>query len=494
MTEERGERVADAAMCALRGCTFGYAGAAVRALRDVDAHARRGEFVVLAGRSGCGKTTVTRLLNGLAPVHVAGALEGEARTAGLVAGRADIGAYARVVGSVFQNPKTQYFQACSTDELAFACENAGVACDEIRARIARAARRFRIEDLLDRTIAELSGGQQQRLAVAAATMLDPDVLVLDEPTSNLDADAMHALHDMLAALKRDGVTVVVAEHRLAWCADLVDRYIVLDDGACVGDYDAQTFRALPAQRLRQWGLRALDVGGASAQVRRKIEETRTRRMAAMGDADGTPVLSVRGLRVGYRARSLFGWKRTPTFAREEPDLDFHAGRIVGLVGRNGAGKSTFARTICGLQRALGGTIAVDGRTATRDELSRAAGMVMQDVHYQLFSDSVRGELMLDGGRARCDTILDDLGLLDDADRHPMSLSGGERQRLAIGTALIANKRFIVLDEPTSGLDHGNMMRVGALLRSLADRGVAVIVITHDDELAAQWCDELVEFT
>lgn len=486
-------------MCMLCACTFTYALADTAAVRDVGLQAARGEFVVLAGRSGCGKTTLTRLLNGLAPGHVAGTLAGEARTAGLAAGQASVGDYARVVGSVFQNPKTQYFQGNSTDELAFACENAGMPSGEIRARIARAARRFGIEALLDRSIIELSGGQQQRLAVAAATMLDPAVLVLDEPTGNLDADAMRALHDMLARLKKDGVTIVAAEHRLAWCADLADRYVVLESGAVVGDYDAQSFLQLPAERLRSWGLRALDMGGARARVREKIDESRRR---SAGPRAGAPVLRTRGLRVGYRRPSLFGAK-TPDFARDVPDLEFHAGRIVGLMGRNGAGKSTFARTVCGLQRPLGGAVELDGKAANGKALTRAAAMVMQDVHYQLFADSVRGELMLDATgagdadpqrlRMRCDMILGELGLLDVADRHPMNLSGGQRQRLAIGTALMADKRFVVLDEPTSGLDLHHMMRVGALLRALADRGVAVIVITHDDELAATWCDELVMF-
>lgn len=176
------------------------------------------------------------------------------------------------------------------------------------------------------------------------------------------------------------------------------------------------------------------------------------------------------------------------------------------MGRNGAGKSTFARTICGLRRPLGGVIELDGKAADGRALSRAAAMVMQDVHYQLFADSVRGEMMLDalaaGGadperlrelRTRCDAILDELGLLEVADRHPMNLSGGQRQRLAIGAALMAHKRFVVLDEPTSGLDLHHMMQVGAQLRALADRGAAVIVVTHDDELAATWCDELVMF-
>lgn len=214
------------ALCEVRDCTFAYSGEGT-ALRNVTLHVRAGELVMLVGPSGCGKTTATRLINGLAPGHFTGTLTGHACTGGLEAGRAPLESYARVVGSVFQNPKTQYFHARSTDELAFPYENAGMPAPQIRERVRQVAARFGIADLLDRAIVNLSGGQQQRLAVASAAVLEPAVMVLDEPTSNLDTASMARLHGMIAALKADGVAIVIAEHRLAWCADLVDRYLSL---------------------------------------------------------------------------------------------------------------------------------------------------------------------------------------------------------------------------------------------------------------------------
>ncbi|MEE1295483.1 MAG: ATP-binding cassette domain-containing protein, partial [Bifidobacterium sp.] len=213
-----------------------------------------------------------------------------------------------------------------------------------------------------------------------------------------------------------------------------------------------------------------------------------------------PVIASRDLVVGYAKRGLLR-RHADGFTRAVDDLEVRAGRIVGLMGRNGAGKSTLVRTLCGLAKPRAGSLALDGAAVRPRDLQRAAAMVMQDVHYQLFADSVRGELMmaaasaddeaaLADARTRCEEILRDLDLLELADRHPMSLSGGQ-QRLAIAVALMADKRFVVLDEPTSGLDHAHMMQVGRLLRRLADRGVAVLVVTHDDELAAQWCDDII---
>ena len=490
--------------CALDGCSFRYASdesadgveRGVHAIDHVSLQARAGEVVMLVGRSGCGKTTVTRLLNGLAPEYFRGSLHGEARVGGLHAGVAAVEDYATEVGSVFQNPKTQYFHANSTDELAFPCENAGMEPSEIRRRIRERLRAFDVEHLHDRNIVDCSGGQQQQLAVVAATMLDPGVLVLDEPTSNLDAEAMERLRNMVKRLKRDGIAIVIAEHRLAWVADLADRYVVFDAGRVVGEYTAEHFHALPESQRRAWGLRALELSGPRGQVER---------IAQRAEPSGEkPVIATRGLKVGYERRRLFG-RTKRGFVREVGDVNLFAGQIVGLIGRNGAGKSTFVKTVCGLVEPVAGEILVDGRAAKPGRLSALCAMVMQDVNYQLFASSVREEMLLEAMqhvrtaedaqrvRERADGILRQLGLLDFAERHPMTLSGGQKQRLAIGVALMGEKRVVVLDEPTSGLDRHHMLQVGALMRDLADRGVCVLVVTHDDELAAEVCDRIVRF-
>ncbi|OXM99645.1 ABC transporter ATP-binding protein [Bifidobacterium vansinderenii] len=470
------------------------------ALNDVSLRVSPGECVVLCGRSGCGKTSYTRLANGLIPTFFAGELTGAHHTAGIPAG-SPVDAFTPIVGSVFQNPKTQYFNADTTSELAFPCENMGMPADEIRRRLAETVRRFGIEPLLNRSVFRLSGGQKQRLAVAAATMLHPPIMVLDEPTGNLDARSIDELHGMIARLKESGTTVVIAEHRLAWCRDLADRFVVFEHGRVIGDYTARDFLVLSPETIMSMGLRALDMRPYRAVVEAKRHDVTVRNAA---DDETGPMLRTRMLRIGYgRRRGMIdpigrGRPKRGEFLRDVPDLTLRAGRITALMGANGTGKSTLVRTLCGLLRPIGGAILWDGKPVRAAALTRRAFLVMQDVNYQLFADSVREELMLGLDendseiRRRCDRLLRDLDLETLADRHPMSLSGGEKQRTAIASALMCGKELIVLDEPTSGLDRFHMRQVGLLLQRLKRAGRIVVVVTHDEELAADWCDDVID--
>lgn len=428
--------------------SFTYQGSTAPALQDVTLDIQPGECVLLCGRSGCGKTTFSRLLNGLAPAFYPGQLTGSCTVEGLLAGTADIEQYVPLVGSVFQNPKTQYFNVDTTAELAFPCENSGMEPAAIRQRV-------------------------QQVAFAAACMLGPKLLVLDEPTSNLDAGAIVQLHDMIAAMKRAGVTIVLAEHRLAWVQDVADRYFFFEAGRLAAVWTAAEFAALPETALQASGLRARELAPYRAKLQAKTSLPST----------GAPVLEVRGVTLGYH-------KKQPV--RTLPDLRFSAGEIVGLMGHNGIGKSTLARTLCGLMEPLAGQILWDGHAASAKQRLHKSFLVMQDVNYQLFSDSVREEILLGAAHPeQADAVMQALGLEALADRHPMSLSGGQKQRVVVAAAMLSDKQLILLDEPTSGLDKGNMEQVGRLLQQLKARGRTLVVITHDEELAADWCDRIV---
>ena len=319
-------------MIEAENASFTYQSAPSPALQDVTLTVQPGECVVLCGRSGCGKTTFIHLLNGLSPEFYPGTLTGRCTAAGLAAGEAAIEAYVPQVGSVFQNPKTQYFNVDTTAELAFPCENAGMEPQAIRRRVDEVVEQFQLGPLMDRSVFKLSGGEKQRVAFAAACMLGPRLLVLDEPTSNLDAAAIAQLHDMIAVMKRQGVTVVLAEHRLAWITDLADRYFFFAAGRLAAQWSAAEFAALPADTLAGYGLRARTLDDCRAGIRAKQSAR----------CPGTPVLTLEGVTLGCD-------KKHPL--RTLPDMSFAAGEIVGLMGRNGIGKSTMARTLCEIGRA-----------------------------------------------------------------------------------------------------------------------------------------------
>lgn len=457
-------------MITLKNSSFTYQNAQEKALKDVSLWIKPGECVVLCGKSGCGKTTAARLLNGLIPSFFDGELTGECTTFGLKSGEAVIEDYVPVVGSVFQNPKTQYFNIDTTAELAFPCENMGMESAKIQSRVKNCARENGVEALLDRSIFQLSGGEKQKIAFAAASILGPKLLVLDEPTSNLDYRAIRELRELIIKQKAQGTTIVIAEHRLAWLADVADRFCYFENGALKGAWSSEEFRNLPKEQLQKMGLRPLKL-----DVYREAAREKAKKPAP----DGTPVVRADHLSVGYG-------KKSPVYEIE--DFSICRGEIVGLMGHNGVGKSTFAKTLCGLLKPVAGTIA----PAKEKQRLKQCFMVMQDVNYQLFSDSVREEVLLGAGKPElCDEVLEALGLTGLADRHPMSLSGGQKQRVAIASALLSGKELIILDEPTSGLDYYHMTQVAELLNRLKESGAAVLVITHDEELAAGWCDRVV---
>lgn len=454
--------------------SFTYQGMNKPAIENVSMEIMEGQCVLLCGKSGCGKTTMTRVLNGLVPEFFKGELSGSCFVDGLKCGNAAVEDFVPVVGSVFQNPKTQYFNTDTTAELAFPCENAGLPPEEISARIQERADRYGLSKLLDRSIFRLSGGEKQKIAFGAATMLSPKLLVLDEPTSNLDAAAIAALHDMLEDMKKSGMTIVLAEHRLAWVADLVDRYYFFEDGRLCESYSLKEFLQLSDDELEQRGLRSVQLEPYKEKIEVKCNKSI--------DNTSANELSVKNVVIGYN-------KKKPVYTVK--DLKLKSGEIVGIMGHNGIGKSTLIKTITGLIKPLSGCILWNGEKQNTRSMKKRSFLVMQDVNYQLFSDSVHNEVMLDTeDEDRCDEVLERLGLTPYAQMHPMSLSGGQKQRTAIASAMVSSKELIVMDEPTSGLDRYHMQQVGGLIQELKNQGKMVVVITHDEELAAGWCDRI----
>lgn len=438
-------------------------------VRDIDLNIEDGQFVVLCGESGCGKTTVTRLINGLIPHYYEGKMTGEVWVNGAKVSEQPLYDTAAVVGSVFQNPRSQFFNVDTTSEITFGCENLGQPEKDIRERLAKTVRDFRLEKLMDRNIFHLSGGEKQKIACAGVSIMELDVLVMDEPSSNLDAASILDLRKILAFWKSQGKTIIVSEHRLYYLRGLADRFIYLADGQVSHDYSAAEFEQLTEQQRSDMGLRTFALERLLPPVLPQQAKT---------------ALALRNFH--------FAYKNEPE-TLHIMDCEIPTNRIVGIIGNNGAGKSTFSRCFCGLEKRCGEIVWNGKKYRPKDRLNTCY-MVMQEVNHQLFTESVLDEVLIsmeEANQKRAEEILSRLDLLDFKDRHPMSLSGGQKQRVAIASVIASKCSILFFDEPTSGLDYRHMKEVANVLRQVRDAGITVYVITHDLELILDCCTDII---
>lgn len=499
-SDREGAGAAEAARVASGGGSGAHARGAA-SVSGVNLVVRPGECVVLTGPSGCGKTTLTRMVNGLIPALYVGEATGEVLVQGVSMDAWEMDDLSCAVGSVFQNPRSQFFNLDTTSEVAFGCENMGVPQGEMHARVAATVRELSIERLMERDIRALSGGEKQLVAVASVHAMEPSVFVLDEPTAALDVDAMKRLRDVLARLKAAGKAILVAEHRLWWLAGVADRIALMEDGRITCDLPAAEFAAMPAAERARRGLRAWDIAEVEPAAKDSEDrggvEARTSLEASCAEEPEHPLLEVRGLEARYGRRGAAVVRNC--------EFSAQAGRAVALVGRNGAGKTTLARCLAGLHAESAGEVRLSGRALGPRERAGRVYLAMQESGYQLFSDTAAGELRLalearerregealpeEEAAALVDRTLADFALGDFRERHPLSLSGGQRQRLAIAAGALQGARVMVLDEPTSGLDLANMRRVAAQIERLKARGTCLVIVTHDFEFACATCDEL----
>lgn len=446
-------------------------------LTDFSLNVKPGEFVVLTGKSGCGKTTVTRLINSLIPNFFDADLRGEVLVGGLDIKTASIREIARRVGSVFQDPRSQFFTLQVLSELAFPSENYGIEPPIMQQQIQKAVQDFNLGGLLTRSLFALSSGEKQKVAVASVYALKPQIYVFDEPSANLDNGGAAQLLAVLKTLQAQGHTIVIAEHRLGYLQGLVDRVILMEGGQAAEQFSGDDFFAQPPLWLRKRGLRRL----AGPDRRPAVKEQVSRAAAAK-----TPFLEA--------VNVFFGYKKG-TVVLNGISLCAHRGEVIGIMGANGTGKSTLLRVLMGLEKAARGQILIDGVPSGRRARRRQSFYVMQDVDYQLFAPSVREELLLGGGAsaatvAKAEAYLRFFQLEGDKTAHPAALSGGQKQRLAIAVACMRNAGLLFLDEPTSGLDGENMEKVSRMIRRLAGEGRCVVVITHDAEFAAATFDQI----
>ena len=470
-------------MIEIENVTYTYPEAAAPALKEVSLSVADGECVLLCGKSGCGKSSVIRLINGMIPNFYEGELTGSVLHDGRLVSELPLYAIAEKTGTVFQNPRTQFYTVNTTSEIAFGCENLGMPRERIVERVQRTVEDLEIEDLMDRSIFELSGGEKQIVAFASVYAMRPSVYVLDEPSANLDMSAVERLRRILALLKRQGATIVIAEHRLFYLRDLFDRAVCMEDGRVRAEYTQSELAAFDAAERERMGLRFLSL--AEAPVRASNSDVTAAVRAGAVPGERLVLSRLEGFRGKQRVLCV-------------EDETFEAGRIHAVVGPNGAGKSTFAAALCATLKKAPADCSLDGERLSARRRLKLSYLVMQEVGHQIFSDSVETEVTLgsreadEAARARkLEHVLDDLDLSGLEQRHPMMLSGGQKQRVIIASACFSGKRVLLFDEPTSGLDYAHMLQTARILRRLRDAGAFIFVITHDYELIAEVCDEVV---
>ncbi len=472
--------------------THSYKGAGEESLTGVSLSIHEGETVLLCGASGSGKTSVIRLINGLIPHYYKGDISGKVLVGERDISTTEIADLAGTVGTVFQNPRSQFFSVDTDGEIVFGPENIGLDPAEIVKRKEMIVGQMNIGKLLGRSLFELSGGEKQMIACASVAALLPNIILLDEPSSNLDMEAIRKLRNIIEIWKAQGKTIIISEHRLWYLKDLADRVIYMEAGKIAGKWTGEEFRSLPENEIRALKLRPTVIEEHFTKAFAGEDEECTDDLPEFPDG-----IKLRDFYFSYEHKPYILKKRKFTESDGEmlslciPGLSLPKGKVIAVIGKNGTGKSTFLRCLCGLENDCTGVIVSDGKEYGGKHRIGLSYMVMQDVNHQLFTDSVESEVLLsmkEKDESRCHEILDSLGLLGYKDTHPMALSGGQKQRVAIASAVAAGAEILLFDEPTSGLDFAHMEKVGMLLKLLASSGSTVLVSTHDPELIEECCD------
>jgi energy-coupling factor transporter ATP-binding protein EcfA2 len=464
------------------GLTVHYGNTAV--LRDLSFTVKEGEYLLISGPTGCGKSTLALTLCGLVPRARPARVSGRVMVAGLDVRQQSPHALASTIGIVFQNPATQLFNGVVEDEAAFAPRNLGLSEPEVDERTTLALESVGIAHLRRRAIRTLSAGEKQRLAIASVLSLKPRVLVLDEPTANLDWQGVEMLVSTLARLQGklpagEGLTVLVIEHRLPAFCRQAGRMLVLQDGALAAD-------GIPAdvlaerERVIDLGLRFPRHGGA-AGLKRFVPP------GICPPRHGKePLVTLQGVGAGYHGREVLG----------EISCSFYPGEFTALVGANGAGKSTLANVLAGLVKPRRGKV-VWARSLRRLAPGRRVGFLFQNAFDQLIMDTVAEEaafaprnLNLDADKCSA-AALAATGLTGLGHRAPTSLSAGQQQSSALAAVLAAEPALLILDEPTRGQDWLQLSRLMAYLRALTRRGMSVLLITHDDKLICRFAERII---
>lgn len=449
----------------------------------VEGHIETGKFIVLCGCSGCGKSTLIRCINHLIPEFYEGKLTGVCMIDGNDISGMGIGEVGKLAASVFQDPRSQFFTVNSSSEAAFGLENFGLSQEKMVERVDEGFKKFQLEYLKDRAVFELSSGERQLIAILSAWALDTDIIVMDEPTANLDQRAIAKLSDMLSELKAEGKTIIVSEHRLYYLAGLADEYWYMDSGELVKCYSRDEMLLLTDNELADMGLRMPVLRDISL---RSIDSDEDNNKEGLQGAIEHKLICEN---VAFRYR---GAKKN---ILKSADIEVKTGEVVAIAGPNGNGKTTFGKVLCGIYKASSGKIYFDGVVKKAKELQNDSIFIMQEAEFQFFTNSVWNELKYGKKlnpflETEMERMLKLSGLWELRNRHPFTLSGGQMQKLVLMLAYFSKKPVIVLDEPTAGLDGRSLKTCIKIINSMKKDKI-VLIITHDIELIAGVCTRCV---
>ena len=494
--------------------TFRYAGTEKPALQSVNLNIVEGEFVLITGPSGCGKSSLCRCLNGLIPHYYGGDITGliEVNRHNVI--ECSTKDMASVVGMVFQDPENQFVSTEVEREVAFGLENLGFPRDVMVKRVEESFDTLGISDLRNKQVNELSGGEKQKVAIASVLAMHPSILVLDEPTSELDPKGAEEVLSIVQRLNDElGMTVILIEHRLDRVIHLVDRVIVMDKGRIAADDNPR--KVLGNGRVGEAGIGVPPIVKLVQSLRDRdieipelpltVKEGRRLLSGVFKNVDGSeaPVEpKSRGNPIVEIEKASYAYPHGPT-ALKDIRINIGEGEMVAIMGRNASGKTTLVKHINGLLKPDKGRVKVGGidtKSTTVSELSKQVGFIFQNPNDHIFADAVGDEIAFIlrnrglGGEEiahRVDETLSLFGLTEYKHRYPRSLSGGERQRVALASVVVAKPRVLILDEPTRGMEYRLKSELMSFLHGYCQEGNAVVLVTHDVETVAEYADRVI---
>ena len=529
-------------MIEIQELTFKYNGAKKNALEKISLEIEKGGFVGIIGESGAGKTTLCNCINGLIPHHYRGDFYGSVKVDGKDTFEIDAGKLALKVGSVFQDIESQITGYFVEDEILFGLENFGIPADEIESRITSSLETMGISELRHKEISSLSGGQKQKVVIAAILAIEPEILVLDEPTGELDPASSVQIFQMLKKLNEEkGITIVVAEQKIMLLCEFVKKLIVLEHGTCV--HYGEIRSTLTHQRemeeagincprvltltgkmvdqgLAPAGMKAedricLNAEEAAEFVKKVLPAGLDSRVKPENDkrADVSSLTEFasqtsQGLTRGpvqdddvVLEFSHVGFSYNETANVRDLNVKVHKGDFISIIGSNGAGKSTFSKLCNGLLKPSSGDVLVVGKNTKQQKVSALAkhiGFLFQNPDRQICCATVREEIafsLRNNGiaeeeiKARVEKTLNEFGF--DGDTEPFNMSRGQRQRLCLACLIALNPEILILDEPTTGLDYRECMEVMGKIQALNESGTTVIMVCHDMEVVLDFAKTII---